>query len=431
MGTRTRRRIKDSSSWPLWSFKTLSRFVCLLMFGFSVFCCINTFSSQAVAEEFLIGAPFQKVLEQPAGLTWSGDSLRNALQELSRTKKIAILLDRRIDPTHELKLARANIPLRDLITAVAESGGAGSTVVGNVVYVGPKPSADRLPLLVKLRTQELAKLAASKSAPTNKEANESKNSWQMRSAKFKNQRTLSWNDFDQPRELLHQLETRYQFEIEQLDQIPHDLWAGNSLPQVNATEVLSLLLIQFGSTFQFLPDRAAIQIVPLQEEEAVVEVTYPVSVAQPDKLARDLRERFPKAMIEQLESKIVVRASAEQHLVIAQLLKEPRSGSLTKPPSKKSSAKSDKPQPSPLTRKQALTVKNAPLLEVMKTFEGTGVRFDYDRKQLEAANISLDRKVDIDVKGMTTEAIFRQLLEPLGLDVSADGDTLRLSPKQN
>jgi hypothetical protein len=75
-------------------------------------------------------------------------------------------------------------------------------------------------------------------------------------------------------------------------------------------------------------------------------------------------------------------------------------------------------------------VKNASLLEIMKTFEGAGVRFEYDREQLEGANISLDRKVDIDVKGLTAEAIFRQLLAPLGLDVSAASNTLRLSLKK-
>ncbi|MCX7419787.1 MAG: STN domain-containing protein [Planctomycetia bacterium] len=400
------------------------------MYGLVLALGATTFLTKAVAEEFLIGTPFHKVLDQSTGLTWSGDSLRNALQELSRSKKVAILLDRRIDPTQELKLSRANIPLRDLIVAIADFVGAGSTVVGNVVYVGPKPSAERLTLLIKLRGQELAQLAATKSAPMAKEAKEPKNLWQTRAAKFKDQRTLSWVDFDHPRELLQQLETRYQFEIEQLDKIPHDLWAGNSLPQVTAAEALSLLLIQFGSTFQFLPDRAAIRIVPLREEEAVVERSYSTPASQSEKVIRELRDKFPKAKIEQKEMKVTIRATAEQHLLIAQIMKQSATGNTVRSPVKKSGSKSDKPEPSPLSRKHTLTVKNASLLEVIKTFEGAGVRFDYDREQLEVAKISLDRKVDIDVKGMTADAIFSQLLEPLGLEVSAEGETLRLSPKQ-
>ncbi len=363
--------------------RNICRVVALSLFGLLSLCWATASPNKAVAEEFLIGAPFQKAIDQSAGRSWSGDSLRDALQELSQTKKVSILLDRRIDPTQELKLSRANIALRDLIAAVADSVGAGSTVVGNVVYVGPKPSAERLPLLIKLRSQELTQLAAVKSATANKDSKEAKSPWQTRAGKLKEQHTLSWADFDQPRELLHQLETQHQFEIEQLDQVSHDLWVGNSLPHVNTIEGLSLVLIQFGSTFQFVPDRRAIRIVPLRDEEAIVEI-----------------------------------------------LKQPRSGSTIRPPLKKPATKSDKSELSPLSRKHSLTVKNASLLEVMKTFEGTGVRFDYNREQLETAKISLDQKVDIDVKGITAEAIFRQLLEPLELEVSAEGNTLRLSPKK-
>lgn len=419
---------------PLGS-KLSFRFVVLFLFGIGTISGNTRFSSLAAADEFLIGAPLQKMLEQPTGLTWSGDSVRKALQELSKAKKVAILLDRRIDPTQELKLTRANLPLRELIAAIAESAGADSTAVGNVIYVGPKASVERLPLLIKLRNQELTQLAMSKPSAATKDGKESKNLWQTRAAKFKTQRTLNWNDFDQPRDLLHQLETRHQFEVEQIEQIPHDLWAGNSLPQVNAIEALSLLLIQFGSTFQFLPDRVAIQILPLREEEAVVEVTYLDSTTkgQTEKLIRELKSSFPKAMIEQEDAQIVVRATAEQHLLISQFMREARFGSPSKPSTRIGPAKGGqgKPEPSPLSRKQSLTVKNAPLSEVIKTFQGTGVRFEYDQEQLDAAGLSLDRKVDIDVKGMTAESIFRQLLEPLGLEVSAEGATLRLTPKRN
>ena len=163
------------------------------------------------------------------------------------------------------------------------------------------------------------------------------------------------------------------------------------------------------------------------EEEAVVEVTYALPANAASKLIGDLQDKFRKVKIEQDGLKVMIRATAEQHLAIAQFLKQPRPGSSAKPPT---TSKTDKPDLAPLSRKFTLTVKNAPLLEVMKTFEASGIRFDYDTEQLEAAKISLDRKVDIDVKGMTAEAILRKLLEPLELEVSTDGNTLRLSPKE-
>ena len=203
------------------------------------------------------------------------------------------------------------------------------------------------------------------------------------------------------------------------------------MPEVTAVEVLSLLLIQFGSTFEFVPDRPALRIVPLRDEEATVDVTYSLTASVKDKALRELRERFPKAKIEQDGLKVTIRATAEQHVAIARLLKQPSSGNTTKPPPKKSAtSKTDKPEPSPLSQNFSLTVKSAPLLEVMKTFEASGVRFDYDREALEAANISLDKKVDIDAKSKTGEAILRELFGPLNLDVNVVGSTMKLRPKR-
>lgn len=56
--------------------------------------------------------------------------------------------------------------------------------------------------------------------------------------------------------MLKEVADKFKIEIDGLDQRPHDLWAKTSLPQVTATEALSLLLVQFDSTFEFVSDRA-------------------------------------------------------------------------------------------------------------------------------------------------------------------------------
>ena len=374
------------------------------------------FATRIAAEDYLTGAPFRAALNQPLGGAWTGVSLRQVLNELSRQRKVAILLDRRSDPTQELSLSPPNKALRDLIADVAASAGAGAATIGHVVYVGPKESAERLKTLVDLRGKELAKLASG-------------GLWQTRFAKLKELRTLTWNDFDRPRELLQQIAARHQLNIENLEQVPHDLWAGNSLPQVTAVEALSLLLVQFGSTFEFVHDRAAIRIVPLPSVEvAVVEMTYPLPAVAAEKTVRTLRDKFPKAAIEQNGQNLIIRTSADQQLLIAEFMKHPQTSSSPNPVKKP--GKSSTPQAaSPLSQKYTLTVKNAPLLEVLKTFEAKGIQFDYDREQLESAKISLDRKVNIDVTTTTAEKILRDLLEPLGLEFTIDGDKVRLQPK--
>ena len=42
---------------------------------------------------------------------------------------------------------------------------------------------------------------------------------------------------------------------------------------------------------------------------------------------------------------------------------------------------------------------------------------------------SLDQKIDIDEKDVPAEKLFRKLFEPLDIEVTIDGETVRLKPK--
>ena len=44
-------------------------------------------------------------LDQPTGLTWGGLPLRRGLLSLSRTKQVAIVLDRHVDPEQKVELS--------------------------------------------------------------------------------------------------------------------------------------------------------------------------------------------------------------------------------------------------------------------------------------------------------------------------------------
>ena len=65
----------------------------------------------------------------------------------------------------------------------------------------------------------------------------------------------------------------------------------------------------------------------------------------------------------------------------------------------------------------------------MDQLEQTGVRFEYDRKQLADAGIRLKQTVAIDVKQVTARVFFKRLFEPAGLDHAIDGLVVRLKPK--
>jgi hypothetical protein len=374
-------------------------------------------SPSSFAADPLIGKKFDDALEQKIGRTWGGsggdgDSIRLALQQLTEMNHVSIMLDRRIDPTQSITLTVPATRLRDVIAALAKTVDAGTAVVGNVIYVGPIESAEKLRTLIELRNQDLSKLSTALKKTD-------KSPWKNLSVSLTQRRTIAWKDFDRPREILRQqLADKLKIEIDGLDKLPHDLWAGASLMQVTGTEALSLMLIQFGATFEFVPDRAAVRIVPIPDRVAI-ERSYPLSKTQEIKAL--VGERFADAQVIVGGANLIVQATVEQHAEISAHLK-PGGQNTAKP----ATITSDKP----LAKRQfTLKLQNAALGDVIKTFIANGVKIEYDPMEFADAEISLEKKVNIDAKQLSAEKLFRDLFEPHGIKVTIDGDEVRLNPK--
>ena len=384
---------------------------------FGLVCFLLLHSLSVLAAEPFSGKKFDDALDQKVGRTWGGgggdgDSIRQALQQLTESNHVSIVLDRRIDPTQSVSLTVPATPLRDVIAALAKIVDAGSVVVGNVVYVGPIESAKKLRTLIELRNADLAKLA------TGGAKKSEKSPWKNPTVSLAQKRTIAWKDFDRPRDILkQQIAEKLKLEIDGLDKLPHDLWAGSSLTQVTATEALSLLLIQFGATFEFVPDRPAVRIVPIPDR-VVIERTYPLPK---DQAVATVRERFADAEIIGGSANLIVHATVEQHAEIAAFLK----------PGGQKTANVPTNKPDKLLAKRLFTLKleNAALGDVIKTFIANGVQIKYDPMQFADADISLDKKTNIDAKQKPAEKLFRDLFEPLGIEVTIDGEEVRLQPK--
>ncbi len=375
-------------------------FVCWLLFR----------SVSVFAEEPLAGKPFEAALDKKIGRAWGGEgghTLRDVVQQLAESQHISIVLDRRVDPTQSIELTMPPTPLRDIVSAVARKAEGGTSVVGNVVYVGPIDSAKKLRTLVELRNTELTKLTSGVKV--------GKAPWRNRPVSLTLKKSFVWQDLDRPRDILKQVADKFQIEIDGLDKLPHDLWAAGSLPQVTATEALSLLLVQFGSTFEFVADRAAIHIVPIPER-VFVERSYLVLANSPVILAA-ARKQFADVELEQAGAKLIARGTVEQQAEIAAWLR-PGNPKAIKPPDK------------PLSeRRFTVKQKNVTPAEIIKMFTDFGVKIEYDPKQFADADISLEKKIDIDEKDFSAEKLFRKLFEPLGIEVTIDGETVRLKPK--
>ncbi len=355
--------------------------------------------------KWVTGGAFVKQLAQPAGPTgptWSGTPLRDALGELARAKQVAIVLDRRVDPGQRLELSVENVPLEQVLRQIAANRGLGISIFEPVVYFGPKEAAGRLRTLIALRADDVERLAPGERR------------------KFLATAPLRWGDFATPREVLGQMAEAAGIGVAEPDRVPHDLLAAVDLPPLNLVERLTLVLGQFGLTFEVLPDGRTVRLVPIPDDVAL-ERAYPAG-SDPNALARRLAELAPAARIEVAGEKLVVRGLIEDHERIA---------APERPGTPPDTATGPKPKPVPIERIRidSLKVQNTPLRKVLREVAGKlDLDFQIDDDALRRAGISLDRLVSFEVKNGTVDALLSRMLGPAGLTFERRDRTVVVRP---
>ncbi|HXT57480.1 MAG TPA: hypothetical protein VN699_02545, partial [Pirellulales bacterium] len=182
---------------------------------------------------WLSGSAMREQLARPIKLAWSGMPIRKGLADLARSQRLAILLDRRVDPGRPLELRLDDVPLELALERIARSRHLGLSWYGPLVYFGPEAAAERLKTLAALRVADAKSLPSSARAP------------------FARQQPWRWNDLTTPRELVEQLAIEAKIEIAGLEQIPHDLWAAADLPPLSWTDRMTLIANEFDLTFRF------------------------------------------------------------------------------------------------------------------------------------------------------------------------------------
>ncbi|MAG94720.1 MAG: hypothetical protein CMJ48_13400 [Planctomycetaceae bacterium] len=357
------------------------------------------------APKLLAGIQFRKALEQPFSATWSRVTLRRVIRRIGERGEVAVLLDRRIDPTQPLELSVNGETLRDIFDRIGRSADGRTSAVGSTVYVGPAAAASKLRTLVHLRSDELVKASTRWGG--------------KRHLALSRRRMLHWSDLESPVELLQRIAKRYDLEIRELDSVPHDLWAGATLSSVNAAEALSLVLIQFDLTFAWGHEGNVIRLLPVPER-VQLERRYRSRGQSAAQAAAAWRERIVGIDTELRGGYVVVRGTLEQHEVVTALLR----------PSGRRTAAAPKRKLRELKRRMfTLSLDGDPVRAVMKKLEESDVKFQYDARALEAAGVDLDQPIRLDLKDAGADAFFHAVFDPLGLQFEIDGYTVRLSPK--
>jgi hypothetical protein len=345
------------------------------------------------------GGRFRAALKEPLTASWRNIELRSVLEQISRDREIAILLDRRINPNQVVPVEFVHQPLLDGLLALAEQLDGGCSAPDNVIYLGPREAARRLRTLLALRTQELA-------SDELRIPEDRRQIWLKR-------RTVRWDDLDAPREILDRLQSDVGFDISNPQAVEHDLWAEAVLPQVDGIEALSLILVQFDLTFRWRNAGQSVELVPIPDR-VHLERSHKPRGKPPEKALADWQASWPAVDFRLVGREIVARATLEEHEEIA-------SGK----PSRQESA-----PPLPLSRRRfTLKIKDVSARDLMAELEKSGVVFEVDPQALKDAGVDLDRFVELNVRNLDAEEFFRHVFDPLGVRCSIDGRTVKLMPK--
>lgn len=353
------------------------------------------------------GLRFRQSLDSSIpGVTWKETPLRNIFWQISNLYQVAILVDRRIDPTFAPEVAVSNESLWGVIQELCRHVSAEPRTVGNCVYIGPVDRADLVRTLIELRKEGLLTLR-----------NEtSKNQW----INLQRPRSVRWGDLTTPKEIIEQIAERFSFQVSGSELLPHDLCRGGAFPEMAAAEMVTLILVQYDLTFRWSDDLRSISIesMPSDTREIVVERSVIVTGAMRSRIKQQssasLQLRFEGA-------KVVVRGRLEDvETFVAEV-----SGKRTK-----EKAGSSPGGVVPLQQREfTLAVTGVPIQAILENLERSGITFEYDSATFADRGVDLGTPVSVGLMRASAQEFFSAIFRPIAVDFVIDGTTVRLRPR--
>jgi len=347
--------------------------------------------------EWNSGMRLRDELARPGNCLWQDAPLRTALASFSRARKVALIIDRRVDPGQFVSLKFTNATGAEVLARVAADRELGFCFFGPVAYFAPRSTTDRIRTVGELRREELRGLGAGVAK------------------KYLASKRAAWDDFATPRDLLSELGEENRFEIVGLDQIPHDLWAAADLPALSVCDRLTLILTQFDLTFNTARDGSSVTLVPMPEHPLLVR-DYPGG-RQPDELVAKWSQLLPDSRFKVVHGRIYVQGRLEDH---------ERIGASRRPPQPKTP---DSPPPDLDRTRFKTNASNQPLKKVLAQFASQlKLQLKLDRPAFESAGVSLDQLISFNVEDATFDQLMDAILRPVGCTWRREGNVLEVRP---
>lgn len=357
-----------------------------------------------VPRNLLTEAAFNRALAEPLTARFDDMELGVLLKTLGDERKLAFLLDRRIDPTRHVSWRTGGEPFLEAVADRLSANHASARSVGSTIFVGPEDSLQKLRTVIALRMEEL------------RSGGDAAVKQQFQVLR---DHSVTWNEVAAPREVLQEIAGRWTIRVNGIEGVPYDLWPAGFMHDVNFVEALSLVLIQYDRTFEWNKTADAVTIVPMPEK-VWIERRHAVPSSRRDSLRDDV-DGILKSIDHTLErDRLLVRGSIEEHERIATMLGQ-RPGKST--PTK---------FPVPLKQRQFSSKdENVRIRDAFQALREQGITINYDAAAFEQAKIDLDRRVDLKLNKASADVFLSALCEPLGVNYEIDGITVTLTLKKS
>ncbi len=186
---------------------------------------IHSNSGQS-STKWLSGPQLNQGLKRKISLSWSATPLRDSLRNLSRQQKIAVFLDRRVDPGQLIELQTDLLPIEEIFFIIADKADIAVCRMGNLFYFGPRAEVAGLRWIRQSHIENAKKLPAS-----------------SRRILF-SPGSISWTQLSQPHDVLINLTDESEITLGDVN-VEHDLWPAYDLPPLILLDRLLVLTYGF------------------------------------------------------------------------------------------------------------------------------------------------------------------------------------------
>lgn len=335
-------------------------------------------------------------LQRPISISSTAVPLKQTLDHLSKSQRVAVVLDRRIDPNQRVEIDAANLPLKEVLDRIARQSNSQASYLPDVIYIGPAATAEKLRTILAMIDKNLATLSA-----------EQRTVWRATAP-------LTWSDRSTPRRIAELLAAQGSIRLVGIEALPHDLWAGVSTPPLPLYVRLGLVLVQFDRTLAVSSDGQVAEIIPMPETVAI-ERRYPGGARARQK-AEQWQQWLPSAKVEVHGNEIHVIGRVEDH--------ERLQG-------RGPSAEAEPREPATLDqiRVERLVLEEVALGQVLESLSSRlGLHFHYDAQALESAGVRLEQPISVRVEKATIDELLAAALSPIGLTFKRAGRDVQVGP---